>query len=364
MKIYNKLDQLTSLRFFAALMIVIHHATGMFGIKNIGVNWGQGVSFFFVLSGFILTYVYPNIDTFVEIKKFWLARIARIYPAYLFSFIIGFFLLHYSWDTKTLIANIFMIHAWIPISNYYFSYNSVSWSVSTEVFFYIFFPFLLYKWNYNWKFKIIISILILIFIIYMCDFFKIPLYEQPKINKDAVSVTRHGLIYINPISRIFEFIFGMTIASLWTRNRLVINFYVATFLEIIAIIFCAISMINNNIIHSLIIKYIQSPSANLWFIHSGSFLSFGFLIYIIASGNGLISAILKKKELVLLGEISFSMYLIHQILIRVFKKNYTVDYSQNFMYFVFFIMTLLILSYLIWAYIERPGRKLILKINT
>ncbi len=54
----DKFDQLTSLRFFAALMIVIHHSVDLFGISNIGVNFGQGVSFFFVLSGFILTYVW------------------------------------------------------------------------------------------------------------------------------------------------------------------------------------------------------------------------------------------------------------------------------------------------------------------
>jgi len=63
MKTHSKLDQLTALRFFAALMIVVHHLVGVFGIKDIGVNWGQGVSFFFVLSGFILTYVYPSLES-------------------------------------------------------------------------------------------------------------------------------------------------------------------------------------------------------------------------------------------------------------------------------------------------------------
>ncbi len=59
----NKLDQLTSLRFFAALMIVFHHLEGLFGISIVRFHLDHGVSFFFVLSGFILTYVYPQLET-------------------------------------------------------------------------------------------------------------------------------------------------------------------------------------------------------------------------------------------------------------------------------------------------------------
>ncbi len=62
----RKLDSLTTLRFFAAAMIVVHHSTDHFGIPH-DVAWrfnlGQAVGFFFVLSGFILTYVYPTLDT-------------------------------------------------------------------------------------------------------------------------------------------------------------------------------------------------------------------------------------------------------------------------------------------------------------
>jgi peptidoglycan/LPS O-acetylase OafA/YrhL len=78
-----RLDQLTSLRFFAAYLIILYHSVGLFGIERIGVNLGQGVSFFFVLSGFILTYVYPRLDSWTDIRQFWRARFARIWPAYI-----------------------------------------------------------------------------------------------------------------------------------------------------------------------------------------------------------------------------------------------------------------------------------------
>ena len=135
MKNSNKLDQLTALRFFAALMIVIHHSVGLFGVKDIGVNWGQGVSFFFVLSGFILTYVYPSLETWPQIRRFWKARVARIWPAYLVSFAIGYLLIPYVLVTKIALVKLLMLQSLVPLSTYYFSYNALSWSVSTEAFF-------------------------------------------------------------------------------------------------------------------------------------------------------------------------------------------------------------------------------------
>jgi len=62
----EKLNSLTSMRFVAAAMIVVHHSRGNFGIPlDAGGRFllDQAVSFFFVLSGFILTYVYPRLDT-------------------------------------------------------------------------------------------------------------------------------------------------------------------------------------------------------------------------------------------------------------------------------------------------------------
>lgn len=303
----KKLDQLTSLRFFAALMIVIHHSVDLFGIRSIGVNFGQGVSFFFVLSGFILTFVYPKLDTWLAIKQFWRARIARIWPAYFASFLLGFWLIHYSWDSKTAAANLFMVQAWIPLSTYYFSYNAVAWSVSTEFFFYLAFPFILYNWNKNWLIKFLFSSVVLIALIVFSNRLSLPGYGDPRIGLNGSLVTQHGLLYIHPLSRIFEFIFGMCIALVWRRKtEIKWNPLLATGYELGAITLCAMSMYYMNFIAAWSNSLLLGGSAALWLTHSGSVFVFGLLIYILAQGRGKISRILARPFLVVLGEISFS----------------------------------------------------------
>ena len=76
----QKLDALTSLRFFAAAMIVLVHSNPVFGAMGLAESLplDQGVSFFFVLSGFILAYNYPVLVGEADILAFLKARIARI----------------------------------------------------------------------------------------------------------------------------------------------------------------------------------------------------------------------------------------------------------------------------------------------
>ena len=82
------IDGLTSLRFFAALAIVFHHARGLVFPDSFmpGVPLAAGVSFFFVLSGFILSYVYTGRLEKVGLYNFYTSRFARLWPAHIFTF--------------------------------------------------------------------------------------------------------------------------------------------------------------------------------------------------------------------------------------------------------------------------------------
>lgn len=355
----GKLDQLTSLRFFAAMMIVFHHATNSFGIRPIGVNLGQGVSFFFVLSGFILYYVYPKLATWPNIRQFWRARIARLWPAYAVSLAIGFFLVPYTWQTGTAVATLLMVQAWIPESIYYFSYNAAAWSISTEIFFYLAFPVLLYNWKTNWWIKLLLSLSVLILLMKLSSHFSLPDYGNPAVGGGTV-VSQHGLLYINPISRIFEFILGMCVALAWrSKPQLGWNPWLATALEIGAGALCAAAMYYTALAawHA---RTSFGPPAGLWVTHSGPAFAFCLLVYVFAQGRGLLSRLLAAPFLVVLGEISFSMYLLHQIFLTYYRRH-PADFAHlsNAAAFAVFMAILLLGSYLMWACIEMPGRRLI-----
>jgi len=88
------LDSLTGMRFFAAIYVVIFHYPGIYNpilplkITTFAHHGYAAVGFFFVLSGFILTYNYSHLN-FNKSEKlnFYLSRFSRIYPAYIFAFI-------------------------------------------------------------------------------------------------------------------------------------------------------------------------------------------------------------------------------------------------------------------------------------
>jgi peptidoglycan/LPS O-acetylase OafA/YrhL len=80
-----RLSALTTLRFIAASGIVLHHLRGPLLPNDAFAAWplDNAVSFFFVLSGFILAYTYPKLERPGAVRDFFVARIARIWPVHL-----------------------------------------------------------------------------------------------------------------------------------------------------------------------------------------------------------------------------------------------------------------------------------------
>jgi peptidoglycan/LPS O-acetylase OafA/YrhL len=173
---------LNTLRFFAAFLVVIHHAESLrkdheLGhLKGIGIfeNGQHAVSFFFVLSGFLITYLLlkeREVKNDISIKQFYIKRIFRIWPLYFLMVIIGAIIQPYfiEWFHipykmpytigETWVYFIFFIPGMV---NFFFGSNLLEplWSIGVEeVFYLIWAP--LFKWFKKHILILLLSVIVI-----------------------------------------------------------------------------------------------------------------------------------------------------------------------------------------------------------
>jgi peptidoglycan/LPS O-acetylase OafA/YrhL len=150
---------LNALRFFAAILVVIHHAETIrlkFNLPNLKhfsffQNGMLAVSFFFVLSGFLITFLLiSEIErtSTVSIRNFYVRRILRIWPLYYLLVIIGLFIIptflsiigyeyKMPYDTKTA-GVLFLFFLSFAVNTLFGSHLlEPLWSIGVEEFFYL-----------------------------------------------------------------------------------------------------------------------------------------------------------------------------------------------------------------------------------
>lgn len=154
----NELRTLTGLRGFAALAVVAYHLRTEIPLVNgswpVAFQYGYlGVDFFFILSGFILAYVYQDYGFFKPkgMVRFLGLRLARVYPAHIaallafgiFAFGTGYAQVHAERFTfAELLTHLTLTSAWgLHQSN---SWNIPAWSISAEMFAYFNLPILFF----------------------------------------------------------------------------------------------------------------------------------------------------------------------------------------------------------------------------
>lgn len=339
---------LTSLRFFFAFMVFLSHLkminpTEPFIIYLYDVFFSEGylgVSFFFILSGFILALNYKTkiINSTCSYKDFWVARFARIYPLHFVTFLLAFpfvfngsTVFNFALFQKTF-SNIFLIQSFFTDWKIHYSFNSPSWSISDEMFFYIMFPFIITLFNRYSKIKYMSIILLLIipFGIYFTQ-------------SDFI----HRYFYVNPLFRIVDFILGILLFTLYEKRfwfKSIIKH--STLFEIGAIFVFLLSFY----FHSSIPKGYRF-SCYYW-------IPMALVILIFSYQSGKISKLLSNKLFVLLGEISFGFYLIHQLVIKyfVYKFNW---FTNDYIEITFIFIVTLLLSYFTYNFLELPANKYI-----
>ena len=358
------LSALTSLRFFAAAMIVVHHTQGYFEYGHAlesTLALDQGVSFFFVLSGFILFYTNRHIASLAEARRFLTARIARIWPLHVTTLLIILLFVPQPWGPSgpaigPTIANVLLLQAWIPLPGYFFSFNAVSWSLSTEFLFYITFPLLVLNWRRTWPWKIALCATAAASMVWISNAAKLPFYDGSAVPSiDA-------MVYINPISRIFEFSLGLAAAHTWLGNRFRLDrtpVWLATLLEIGVMVTVFVSM--TILKDAWLMAYSRgaiSSSLLRWVLSSSTSPFFAVAAMSFAMQRGLLSRILSWRPFVLLGEISFALYMCHELLFRALTSSGTMRvFGPLGAQFVVYWVMALGLSYALFRLVEWPCRR-------
>ena len=340
-----RIEQLTFTRFLAAIAIVVFHfgrESQLFSNKFVSFifdNANIGVSYFFVLSGFVMIIAYGNktVSFFNYIKN----RFARIYPVYILAILLLVVNQSFSSLNKSdLFLNVTMLQSWF--SGKAQTINYPGWSLSVELFFYLCFPFLL-KYIYSNKSLKSITILILGFWIlsqllfhgFIYDVISIPYY-------DIYDVNYHPVFHLN------EFLIG-NLAGLYfiKRNNIGLNKNYLTPIVILFFVFLAL------------LKFKFGIN-----FHNG-FLAIVFvpIIYLMSCSNDIITRLFSKKPFIFLGEVSYSIYIL-QVPIWLFLTDYRMEkyfglYKDIDVSASFFVrlLVLILCSSLCYLYFEKPLRK-------
>lgn len=197
---------LQALRFVFIMLVVMSHIIG----KSFDFGGECGVSFFFMLSGFILSYAYGEkvrAKTFGHcrfIKK----QLSKFYPLHVLLFLImivldarlGRFL---SWDK--LVANLLLLQSWVPSDDFYFVVNGPSWFLSDLMFFYVVFP-ITFMMLMSASLRRLMIGAIVILVLYASLAFFIP---EGLINP---------LLYVAPWTRLLDFFLGILLFRLCTSE--------------------------------------------------------------------------------------------------------------------------------------------------
>jgi peptidoglycan/LPS O-acetylase OafA/YrhL len=342
---------LTTLRFPAAFAIVLFHFLAYTPCPRwVWEGFDAGVSFFYVLSGFILYYNYADLP---DRAFFWLARFARIWPVHIVTLLLAFALLPFNWLDGhatwpiTLPVNIFLLHAWLPSQGSVLSYNGVSWSLSVEAFFYLCFPWLLGAMRSRGPAPLLVGSFIIGLLIVVASTFLPPaqmLYVWP----------------FNPGTRLFEFVLGMAACHWWQRERVAQPRQATwTGLEVLTLVLNLVLIIGGPaLLHALGTQW--RPLR--WFASEFSVIGFGAMLWVFAHQAGWLSRILSVRAGEWLGETSFALYMCHQTLLRWLDPKVMTHAWESALYFAPYFLGCLAFAAALYHLVETPARKAIIRL--
>jgi len=372
------IDSLTSIRFFAALWVVLlHYGEGFLkGAPDFlwwfGRHGQKGVALFFILSGFVLGYNYLEkaAKGALDFRDFMLARFARIYPVYILSM-----LLHIPFalkETKDVVGGtgaaaivmlsalpliVLTLQSWWPKLLYASHWNTPSWSISNEMFFYACFPKLA-KAASGFGLKKV-AIWSAICVLLVLSFFWLYAVANPdrlgNVEPNVVTNLWAGFLYYLPLLRLPEFALGVLLAQAF----LLLKPQEATLLNqpSKAIPICIATIIGVFALFS----FPHPIWTHVW-TAPVSMVILGLFIMVVAFERlGGITKFLHLPFMILLGEASYSMYMMQRpvagYLDQIFKRVGLGFIGESKVSFLIYLVVLTAFSILLFKKVEMPLRK-------
>ncbi|MEO5781191.1 MAG: acyltransferase [Arthrobacter oryzae] len=320
------LPALTGLRFLAALAVLVSHFdySGLISVPAEAVEFldrgRTAVALFFVLSGFILTYNYMGLSGSEDRTKFYASRLARVYPVTLLALGLGavgvvYALTHpgsgrlvewYSLEGASpfalpgsFLAQVTMTTAWFPVGSLNQPWNGPAWSIACEVFFYALFPLLFVKLR-NLRFVRIAYVLI--------GGWAFQMLAILTARSFAPAEQVGFLAYQFPLMHLFEFVLGIATAVVFLRGG-----------REWASPGSRRSLLLAGALIPLVLLAFFRPAQPAYLLMSPLFALLIFSLAVPPRGR---RSFLASAPLVLLGEASFALYMIHTPLMNLYSIAY------------------------------------------
>lgn len=329
-----RLNSLDYLRGLAALGIVIYHfyswTFGAFDSSSILSRFGlYGVSIFYMLSGLTLFHIYEK-KLFVKesLGSFFKKRFFRIMPLLWLVTTLTILFARASFGIERILLNYSGLFSILSPTSYI---AGGAWSIGNEIGFYLLFPIVV--WSYQ-KMKPI-------FFALMCLCLVCHLYFAFFILSPQSSIPSQWMFYVHPLNQVFFFVSGILIYIL---NKYVkLNARVALFLLIVGI--------------TLFIYYPMNGPKSILIVGYNKilFTLFSGLIIWAALNLSAITFFPIHKSLHWLGEISYSVYLLHPLTwktISIVLGRFSIEIGFMGKLAVTLCCTLL-LSHLVYNYYEK-----------
>jgi peptidoglycan/LPS O-acetylase OafA/YrhL len=307
----------------------------------------MGVSLFFILSGFIMYYNYARKADNLSKRSYWVVRFARIYPIYAIAMLIsmpGFakevvgsvakiaspeFLPHF-------LTRFLVIHSWFP--QYSERWNTPSWSLACEAFFYLLFPFIIplaVRWSRTQTLAIFGAACLLAL--------SSPLIAEAGQLDHAALLFK--FLYYSPIMHLPQFVAGIALARMYVEKYINLERNaLAWFVGALCLIFALATVFKDHTI----------------FTQCGiMIIPFSIVIVSLASGENVLSRILASKTMQLLGDASYSLYILHSPIHGFMQKVMpSLDPKEGSLTAALFVYlpTITLISIAAFLLIEKPAR--------